>query len=484
MKPYPSTRSAALAAWALGALLALAARPAEASQSRHHGTGANTSGAVSAHAGPAVVSAAATPPPASTRDTLAFTPIPADSDTLRVDWVKDEPADHDEQWWGHHHEDPSDMLLPRSPYGDGILTDRDQWRLGSKQFEEWPEPIGDYNRVDRLALGLGYQLHPSDPMAPRFGARWGYSFGREHSMYGVQLEQPLLRDGWLSLGGSMSRWTAHPDLQQTSDLENSLDLLFGRNDNRDYFEKEGFGAYLASRLGDVTTASVHMRNDEYRSLEAKGGITSIFWNSRELRANPAIDDGQAHTFSVRLERLSRRVVRPRAGFYHHLAYERSGGPTLKGDFDYGRLLGDVRGVMRLSPATTLALRMVGGSTLDGALPLQRAFTLGGFDGLRAHPTASRSGDQVALGQLEYDIDMWRLLPHDLLDGGLQLIAFLDAGQAWSNPSHAWDLGAQHVAVDGGFGLATEDGQFRLYFAHDLQQPDAPFIVSGRIERPF
>lgn len=489
MKPQSSTRPAPaaspLASLALATLAVLAATLALFA--------ALALAALDAAAAPQTVpgrlaaAADTTPasPAASHRDTLAFAPVPADSDTVRVDWVDSESVEDDgEHWWRHDHENPASGLLPHSPYGEGILTDHDEWRLVSGHHEEWPQPLLDYNRVDRLALGLGYQLHPGDAMAPRFGARWMYSFGRERSLYGLQLEQPLLRDGWLSLGGSMVRVTGHPDLQQTGDIENSLDLFLGRNDNRDYFEREGYGAYLASRLGDITTASVRYRNDRYRSLEAKGGITSLFWTSRELRANPAIDDGAIHSVTVSLERLSRRVVRPRAGFYHYLAYERAGGSSLSGDFDYGRLLGDVRGVMRLSPATTLALRMVAGSTVAGTLPAQRGFTLGGFDGLRAHPTASRAGDQVALGQLEYDIDLWRLLPGDTFDGGLQLIAFLDAGQAWSNPGHAWDLSHQHVAADGGFGLSVDDGQFRVYFARDLQNPDSDFLVSGRITRPF
>ncbi|HUK63791.1 MAG TPA: BamA/TamA family outer membrane protein [Dongiaceae bacterium] len=417
------------------------------------------------------------------RDTLQFTPVPADSDTIRVDWVKDESF-HEWARASHRRQDEYSALMPRSPYGDGILTDRDQWRIRSTKGQEWPQLVGDYNRVDRLMLGLGYELHPHDPMAPRIGARWAYSFGRERGLYGVQMEQPLLGEGWLALGGSMAHWTGHPDLQQVSDLENSADLFLGRNDNRDYFDKNGFGAYLASRLGDVTTASLHWRNDEYKSLPAKGGITSLFWTSRELRDNPPIDEGQSHTLTLKFERLSRRVVRPQGGFYHHVSFERGGGPALKGDFDYSRLLADVRGVARVSPATTLSMRVVGGSTTGGRLPAQRAFTLGGFDGLRAHPMVSRRGDQVALGQLEYDVGLWRLLPHDLMDDDLHVIAFLDAGQAWSNPDHQWDLGRQHVAADGGFGLSTGDGHLSVYFAHDLQRPDSDFIVSGRIERPF
>ena len=71
-----------------------------------------------------------------------------------------------------------------------------------------------------------------------------------------------------------------------------------------------------------------------------------------------------------------RTSRTRAGLYHWLELEFAG-RDLGGDFDYTRLLADVRSLVRLSPATTLALRLVGGSNFDGRLPAQRTFTVGG-----------------------------------------------------------------------------------------------------------
>jgi outer membrane protein assembly factor BamA len=337
--------------------------------------------------------------------------------------------------------------------------------------------------VDRLRLGIAGQLHPAEKMLPRVGGRLEYSFGRERTLYGVRFEQPLIPDDWLSLGFSMDKRTAHYDLQHIPDWENSLDLFFGRIDNRDYFETEGFGGGISSRLGDVTTLSIEARNDDYRTLPAKGGITSIFWTERELRPNPAIDDGESRTLGVELERLRRRKVAPRAGIYHYLSMERSG-YGMGGDFEYTRLLGDVRTVMRLSPATTLALRLVGGATVDGVLPAQRAFTLGGVDALRAHNTATLRGNQVALGQAEYTIGLWQLKAHDWMDGGLNLIAFVDAGTAWEDADGHWDVGGQRFEVDGGFGIGTDDDGLRVYFARNLHEPSGGFNVTARLQRPF
>ena len=68
----------------------------------------------------------------------------------------------------------------------------------------------------------------------------------------MQLEQPLLPPARLALGVSAVRRTDHSELQQVDDAENSLALLFARQDYRDYFEREGFGAYL--RLARARTS--------------------------------------------------------------------------------------------------------------------------------------------------------------------------------------------------------------------------------------
>jgi hypothetical protein len=403
-------------------------------------------------------------PPDSASGPLQFHPVDADS----LDAEADEPPLVDEGEW------------LRAPIGDDLITDRDRW------LAQHPRDDGelrfDYNRVDRLRLGFGWELQADDAMAPRVGARLEYAFDRERILYGVALEQPLVRPGRLALGVSMVRRTDHPDLQQVEDFENSLALLFGRQDYRDYFEREGAGAYLAWRVPDFSTVSVHARTDRYRSLALNPGTRSWFHRNRPLRDNPAIDEGEGHAVILRSERLEHRTRATRAGLYHWIDAERAGG-GLGGDFTYTRLLADVRSVLRLSPATTLLLRGVAGTTPDGTLPAQKRFTLGGVDGLRAHATSGQRGDQVALGQAEYLLDLWQIGTRGR-GPGLQAIAFVDVGRAWTSPDGRFDLDRQALACDGGFGLGTSDGDVRAYFAKDLQEPDSDFVVSLRLQRPF
>jgi hypothetical protein len=274
----------------------------------------------------------------------------------------------------------------------------------------------------------------------------------------------------------------HNDLQQVEDVENSLALLFARQDYRDYFEREGYGAYLSWRVPDFSTIGVHIRNDRYHSLSLDRGTRSFFFRDRPLRANPAVDEGEAHGVQVRLERLAHRTYRTRAGLYHRIDLQRSG-YGLGGDFEFTRLLVDLRSVLRLSPATTLSLRGVGGHHFTGLLPIQKQFTAGGVDGLRAHAFAQYRGDEMVLGQAEYTIGLWRLRS-PIFEGGLQTIAFVDAGRAWFDPEHRWDIGRQHIQADGGFGLATSEDGLRVYFAKNLRESSSDFVVSVRLQRPF
>lgn len=400
-------------------------------------------------------------------DTLTFAPAPEDSAAA-------------EEGEKPHRSGAERWLKPSS--GDHLLTDRDEWRSLEEGWSD-VDLLFDYNRVDRLRLGLGSQLQWSDrPMFPRLGARVEYAFDRERVLYGAQIEQPLAPPGRVAMGASMVRRTDHSELQQVENVENSLALLFGRQDYRDYFERQGYGAYLSWRIPDFSTVSVHLRKDEYGSLPVNRGTRSFFHRDRALRDNPAIDDGESHAAILRLERLAHHDDFTRAGVYHWAELERAG-HGMGGDFDYTRLLVDLRGVLRLSPTQTLALRTVGGCTWDGALPVQKQFTLGGPDGLRAHAIASLRGDEVMLGQAEYTIGLWPVRSV-FFEGGLHAIAFLDVGRAWTNPGDRWDLGRQHPSTDGGFGLGTSEDNLRVYFAKNLRRANSNFLVSMRLHRPF
>lgn len=413
-------------------------------------------------------------------DTLFFTPLEPDSaeaDSGRLIWVDEEAVDTDEEEplpmdrWNH----------PRTPYGEHILRDRGLrigYRGGANSFAF----LFDYNRVDLFRSGVNIQFDDEDSSLPRFGATVDYAWGRLEWLYGLQLEQPILDDRRLSVGVLLVKKTDHGILQQTGDVENSLALLFARQDYRDYFEREGYGGYLRSRILGFTTISVHARQDRYRSLPLDTGTDSWFNKDIPLRDNPAITEGEGHTVALRFARQARDPVRSRSGITHWIEVEKAGG-NLGGDFAYTRGFADLRGVLRLSPASEFAVRAIAGTTLDGTLPPQKGFALGGVDGLRAHNTATMKGDQALLLQAEYDLALWSLRRRNFR-GGLHALLFVDAGKAWSNGGRGWDVGDQKLEVDGGFGIAGADDGIRVYFAQNLKDPRPDLNVSLRLQRAF
>jgi hypothetical protein len=406
--------------------------------------------------------------PADTSPGLRFTPF--ESDTVGESGEKTE-----ESW----HQDAGTRWPPQ-PYGEGLLTAPQPW--AAEHHHQQLDMLVDYNRVDALRLGLGWRMHGDQPSMPRLGFRIEQAFGRQRTNYGAQFEQPLQRSGRFAFGAFLLRRTDRNDLQQIPDFDNSLSMLFSHYDFRDYFEREGAGAYLAWRVPDFSNISLHVQNNRYRSLDAFGDLWSISHGNRPLAPNPAIDDGEGHSLLLRLERAVPGTRGGRPSFSHWIEIDRAA-HGMGGDFSYVREIADVRGVIRLSPATSLALRGVAGNTSDGSLPRQKEFTLGGPDGLRAHPLDAFRGNRAALGQAEYDMSLWRVRGGGM-GGGLHALAFTDAGTAWYGSGSGYDLGRQKLAVDGGFGLALSDNSLNVCFARDLQDFDKDFTILVRFERPF
>jgi len=402
--------------------------------------------------------------PEDTPDTLQFEPVPPTDDWNGPE-LEVETRERSERSW------------LQDPFHHSLLSHNRHVIYNDHGFSDF-DGVLEYNRVDEVRLGFTTQAQGPWDYAPRFATEVSYTTGRKYWLYDVQLEQPLDRSNIFGIGAFMYRATDHLDLNQVNDFENSLALLFGKHDYRDYFERVGVDAYAAFRWPGVTTMSAHFRDDRYRTLPTID-VQSWVHNNRALRPNPAIDDGDIQAVAVRLERHASRT----GGLYHWVEFE-TAGHGLGGDFEYQRGLADLRTVVRVSPGMRLTLRGVGGSALNGDLPAQREFTVGGVDGLRAHSFAEFRGDQVALGQAEYTIGFGEWRKGGIEVGGIHAMFFLDAGHAWTNPTNDWDPAHQKFAVDGGFGIGTDEDDLRIYFARNLQSPDSDFVISARLQRPF
>ena len=223
-----------------------------------------------------------------------------------------------------------------------------------------------------------------------------------------------------------------------------------------------------ARCPSFSTVSVHVRNDDYRSLPLDRGTRSCFHREpRRCATTRAIDEGESHTRRRCGSSGSRTARRARAPASTTGSISSASGHGLGGDFDYTRAARRLRSVVRLSPATTLALRAWWADTSStarcrsrsssrsaastGCAPTRSRAYPRRSDRCSARPSTRSGSGRCARG---------------IFQGGLHAIAFVDAGRAWSNPATAGTSAASSIQLDGGFGLGTSEDNLRVYFARN------------------
>jgi outer membrane protein insertion porin family len=114
---------------------------------------------------------------------------------------------------------------------------------------------------------------------------------------------------------------------------------------------------------------------------------------------------------------------PRSGYLNSLIVEQAGS-FLGGNRSFGQARADLRQYIALRSGATppvLAMRLLGGTSYGGNVPLPEYFFLGGFDLLRGYNLYSIYGDRMVLGSAELRAP---------LSEGLQGVLFVDSGSAF------------------------------------------------------
>lgn len=324
-----------------------------------------------------------------------------------------------------------------------------------------------YNRVEGLFLGIAHDpLEWSDYDRGRVYGQVGYAFGLEDWRYEVGAETRLtggrpsdIFD--LKIGGAYHRNTATKDLWKSSWAENSLAAGLFRYDFFDYYQTEGWTAYLVGRLTPYMQFSAGYRADEYDTLERS--VTWSFFGGDPFRSNPAIRDGRMHSLVFALEggRVRSMRYRPIGAAFR---LEAEVGQGLGGEFDFSRYSGDVRTYARISRYSGLNLRFKGGFT-EGDVPVQKAFTIGGIGSVRSYDQNIFIGTRMLLANAElelYDPDIADWLLEDVT-----LFGLFDAG--WTNTVGGRNnFRMDDVIPAAGFGVALDDRHIRLELAWPLR----------------
>ena len=357
---------------------------------------------------------------------------------------------------------------------------RDRWRASSSAFagelaRSWPYaeqsayreiPGIRYNRVEGLVLGL--KINPMDwssyERAKIYGQGayafelkdWRYEIGAEARMDGSR----GYSESGLKIGASYIHNTATNDLWKSSWGENSLaSSLFGY-DFFDYYEVEGWTAYMVGRITPYIQATVGYRRNEYRSLQQETSW-SLFGRD-EFRHNPEISEGNMNSILLTLEggRVHGYRYRP-DGFAFRFTAEL--GKGLGGDYSYNTFIGDIRTYLRMTRSTGFDIRFRGGLS-EGDVPLQRTFTLGGVGTVRSYPQNVIIGSRMLLANVEYTV--YRQDFFDDFASQLSVFGLFDAG--WSNGPESNRFEWNDVVSSAGFGLALDDRAVRLELAWPLK----------------
>jgi len=387
----------------------------------------------------------------------------------------------DDDWW-----DDDDKWEKRNRARDRRWEDyrpnRHNWsRSGSYAFvgeltHRWPYqsngiynsiPASRFNRVEGLVLGFARApLEWSSWDRGRIYGQAGYAFGLEDWRYNVGVETRLgsysrNQNFDVKLGGEYHLNTETNDLWKSSWAENTSAAALFKHDFFDYYQTEGWTAYLVARVTPYAQLSAGFRADEYTSLENETNW-SLFGGD-DFRLNPAINEGDMRSFVFALEggKVKSFNHRPSGAAFR---LEAEIGQGLGGDFDYSRYLGDLRTYARLTRHSGLNLRFRGGFT-EGSVPIQKTFTLGGIGSVRGYRQNEFLGTRMMLANAEltlYEPDVLDWLMNDFA-----IFGTFDAG--WTNSVAGQnEFSMDDVFSSAGFGISFDDRTVRLEVSWPLR----------------
>ncbi len=409
-----------------------------------------------------------------------------------------------------------DRLVLQSPERGGPLTAARRFAFGETSLGLGVD--GAYNRVEGLPIAFGprIQLGRSNPTAVDgrliYRTQSGIGFRPSEMGYRLRLEQYLGGHRSARIGVVFRSEVQPIERAGLADVENSLGTFVLHEDFRDYYEREGWSAYLTltgrARPWELTVE--YLDENQYRQLPQEPW--SLRRNDEPWRPQPLVAQGELRSILARFSVDSRNDRRePSAGWLVDVSVEQGvggdqgllrpvdpdlpGSPLVEGavDEEFTAYRLDARRYVRIDPRQRLALRLYGAGSVNGnPLPPQRQRTLGGdgllpgfplhtFDcGARPTRTASIDGDpfylyygcdRVALAQLQYNL-AFPIVPGigrrlglgvDFGDSA-ELVLFGDAGRAWTEEKALGIRTPGETGIQADVGIGVALGRLGLYWA--------------------
>jgi hypothetical protein len=348
-----------------------------------------------------------------------------------------------------------------------------------------------WNRLDGFAPWVSLELTRYDPhrfLHTNVYVRGTYGFSSERVRGALGLRQPLFAGQRLWVGYEWHDLTDNDDGFRTSMFEEAPASTFARPATAGYYGRRGHEAYAFLTPRPMLQLGVSFRADEYerlfdksgtdeqrrRDLSRPGSSSSLIGTLRWARGGALFASPHRKRESLLLRDLYGTRFEPGNVLRFDATFEWAS-PDLGGDFDFTRLIVQLKGDHVVSPRVSLRGRVLAGLT-SGEPPLQRRMSIGGVGTLRAREASAIEGAQAAVTNLEAAFATWPRFPG--------VVAFYDGGAAWGEHSrdHGW-------RSDVGVGLEWPAG--RAFFlrvdgacALDPIGDDQRCRVSGRARIPF
>ncbi len=272
---------------------------------------------------------------------------------------------------------------------------------------------GNYNRVEGLPVLFGPVLRSDGEDFFRadvlgvWRSESGLRLDADEMGYFIRAEQHLGPGGRVSVGGTAHSLITPIEDGGLSDTEASLATFFLRRDYRDYYEREGFSAFLRYADEDVGLRLTAEYRDEEHAYAPVGDPWALKDDDELWRPQPLVGEGRLRTVGGELvvdDRNDRDD--PSDGWYlvasasvgidgdlelPEYRYAEPAPPTIAAqarrlDTDFVAGSVDLRRYVRVGPSADFRLRgYVAGSANGRPLPPQLQQALGGEGSLPGYP---------------------------------------------------------------------------------------------------
>lgn len=393
--------------------------------------------------------------------------------------------------WGGRREyewDESEWDWDEEGWDDEYDRWYDDW---SMQYEERIFENIRYNRVEGLFLGWGFGGDRYGRSGIRFFGDGGYGFRSDAWRYQLGLSRWWGTENRTEIGIQAYDLTDTGDRWLMPTLENSLAAFFIREDFHDFYRRYGASVFAYQNVTPHLRLSAEYRGDTYENMDQKAHW-SLFGGDKVFRMNPPILESNA----VEQEADEMRSIiagftvdtrndseSPTRGWFIRGEYEYAG-RGLEGDFEFDRVMADIRRYQRIIRGEYIDARIRVGSVDQKSkfMPSNKLFDLGGIGTLRGYRFKEYPDmTKLVLGNLEYRIrgDKFGHFDSWLFDE-FTLSFFTDAG--WVGNSFN-DLDFGEFKSDVGIGLSDDDQDWRIDFAKRLDRKES-ITVTFRINRTF